>query len=123
MRLFLNFCFSVAFFLVLFLPTFVFAGGGTFRTFVLGTVRDIVNYFLVLLYSLSILMFLWGLANFVLKADEETERAKGKKLMTWGILALFILGTFNGVVYILSRTFFSVDEPGFLPESGGDFST
>lgn len=123
MKFSLNFCFSVVIFLVIFSPFIVFGGSGTIRTFVLGAVRDLANAFIFLLYAISIVVFLWGLSKFVLKSDEETERTKGKTLMTWGIIALFILGTFNGIVFILSRTFFNVDKSEFLPESGSDFTT
>ena len=120
MKPFLNFWLSLVLLFVIFLPFFVSAA--TFRNFVLLTVKPIVNALLLILYSFSILVFLWGLAKFILKAGEETERAKGKKLMTWGVVALFILGTFNGIVFILSRTLFSVNSPDFLPESGSDFT-
>ena len=123
MRFFSNYYLSIALLFFLFLPFLVFAEGDTIRIIVLSTVRPLVNYFLVLLYSLSIIMFLWGLALFVLKSGEEAERAKGKRLIIWGIVALFILGTFNGIVYILSETFFNVDSPRFLPEDAGDFTS
>ncbi len=103
--------------LLAFLPVTVFAEDTTFRTFVLSVVRPIVNGLLGVLYALALLMFLWGVARFILNAGDEMEREKGKKFIVWGLIALFVLTTFYAFVYILAGWFFGVTGPTYLPEA------
>ncbi len=100
-------------------PEPVFAQGMTFREFVLTTIRPIVNSVLVIMYALCLLLFLWGLAKFILNAGDETERRKGKSFMLWGLIALLVLAVFYAVVYVVAGSFFGLTSPGYLPESGG----
>lgn len=95
----------------------------TFKDFVEGTVQELVSNVAVFLFALALLVFLWGMAKFILKADNETEREKGKQVMLWGLIALFVMLSVWGIVYILTVTFFSEGElQFFLPEDGGSFN-
>ncbi|MCK5060074.1 MAG: hypothetical protein KAR00_02980 [Candidatus Pacebacteria bacterium] len=52
----------------------------------------------------ALLFFFWGLAKFILNADNEKARADGKRLMQWGITALFVMVSIWGII-----TFFQED--------------
>jgi len=52
-------------------------------------------------FTVTILFFFWGLARFILKADNEAERDAGKEVMKWGIVALFIILSIWGIVAVL----------------------
>ena len=94
----------------------------TFKQFVEGTLRDLASHVAVFLFSLALLVFLWGVAKFILKADNDTERAKGKQVMLWGLIALFVMLSVWGIVYILAQTFFPGEVQFYLPEDGGGFN-
>lgn len=74
---------------------------------VFDTFYDLLEYLVVLVISLAVVFFLWGMAMFVLKADDETERAKGKQRMIWGLITLFVMVSVWGVVNFLQDAFFS----------------
>ena len=89
-------------------------GQTSFKDFVHGTFRDLVSLFVLFLFSVAFLMFLWGMAKFILKADNETERAKGKQVMIWGLIALFLMLSIWGVVHMVTMTFFDEGEIQFF---------
>lgn len=67
-----------------------------------------------LIFSLAVAMFVWGVVQYVIGANEEKERAKGKQFMIWGIIALAVMVSIWGLVRILSNTF-SIDTK-FVPQ-------
>lgn len=78
----------------------------------------IFNLLIQLLTAVALAVFLWGLAQYVFKADEDPAIAKGKFLMTWGILALFVLVSVWGILQLIYGDLFSVPFGTFLlPES------
>lgn len=60
-----------------------------------------------ILAGLALLYFFWGLANFlILHADSDTEREKGRHIMFWGIIVLFVMVSVWGILQVLETTFF-----------------
>jgi len=55
---------------------------------------------------LALLFFFWGVARFILNADNEEKRREGKSIMVWGIVALFVMLFVWQIVNILANTFF-----------------
>ena len=58
----------------------------------------LVNLLIPLLIAVALLVFFWGLINFILSAGDETKRAKAKHTMIWGIIALFVMVSVWGLV-------------------------
>lgn len=59
-----------------------------------------------LIFTVAVLMFVWGTINFfIINADEEAKRAQGKQFMVWGIIALAVMVSVWGLVAILGATF------------------
>ena len=54
-------------------------------------VRTLVNTALPIVVGLALLAFFWGLAKFVFAAGNEVDQTKGKNLMLWSIIALFVM--------------------------------
>lgn len=59
---------------------------------------------LPLLITLATVYFFWGLAKFVLNAGDESARTEAKGIMIWGVVAVFVMVTFFGLVGWLQRT-------------------
>ena len=66
---------------------------------------DVLNALIPLLIGLALVGFLWGVAQFILAADDVTKRKEGGKKMLWGIIALFVMISVWGLVAILASTF------------------
>ena len=56
-----------------------------------------------LLFALATILFLWGVAEFIIHRDNEEERDKGKRHMMWGILGLVIMFSAIGIINVISR--------------------
>ena len=75
---------------------------------------DLINYvtnciinnsIIPLIFALAVVMFVWGVVQFVINSDEEAKKAKGKQFMIWGIVALTVMLGVWGLVGLLGSTF------------------
>lgn len=66
---------------------------------------EIIQLAIPIVAALALLFFFWGLANFIFHADNEEKRKEGKSVMIWGIVALFVMVSVWGIVYLLLDTF------------------
>jgi len=75
----------------------------------LGAVSDtagaVLNIVSPVLVSFAVIFFLYGLAVYLLHGDSEEVRTKGKQFMVWGIIALFVIASMWGFVFVLINTF------------------
>src|SRR3989344_3922984 len=77
----------------------------TFSTLVnkiLGYLAPVVP----LILTLTMVVFIWGLAQFILASGDEKKVASGKQLMIWGIIGFFVAVSVWGIVAMLTNTFF-----------------
>ena len=59
-----------------------------------------------LMFAVAIVMFIWGIVSFfIIGADEEAKREKGKQFMIWGIISLTAMVSIWGLVNIVGGTF------------------
>ncbi|MBI3305941.1 hypothetical protein HYZ82_02275 [Candidatus Nomurabacteria bacterium] len=72
----------------------------------LGYITNIINDAIVpLIFALAMVVFLWGVVQFVINSDDEAKKTKGKQFMIWGIIALTVMVSVWGLVNILGTTF------------------
>ncbi len=67
-----------------------------------------------LIFALALVIFVWGVVQFVINTDDEVKKTKGKQFMIWGIIALTVMVSVWGLVAILGNTF-GVNT-GFIPQ-------
>lgn len=60
---------------------------------------------MTLMMAVALFVFLWGAYEYVLNADDEGERSKGKQHMLWGIVGLFIMVSALTIFKIAAGTF------------------
>lgn len=65
----------------------------------------ISRYIIPLLFGIAILVFIWGVVQFISNADNEEKRTQGRDFMVYGIIALFVMVSVWGLVSVLSNTF------------------
>ena len=91
-------------FSILLFPSITFAFPGDLRSFVYLFFTTFY-IFKPILIGLAFLLFFWGVAKFILSAGNEKELDNGKQFMLWGVLALFLLTSFWGIMQFLSAQF------------------
>lgn len=75
--------------------------------------RDVSNLFVGLITSLipilvgaATLVFFWGLVKFLVQSDNPDAHARGRELMMWGVIAIFIMLSIWGIVRFMQRSIF-----------------
>lgn len=70
-----------------------------------NTIIRLLNPIFILIISLIVLFVLWGLASTVFSLGGEEGVRKGKTIMLWGTIALFLSVGFWGIITLVSNTF------------------
>jgi len=70
-------------------------------------IDQIINPLIPVLIGIGLIVFFWGIIQFVLNADSEEKRTTGKQHMMWGIIGIFIMVSVWGIIYLL-QDFFGV---------------
>ena len=55
--------------------------------------------------NVVVVVFAWGMIQFIGNAGNEAARKKGKEFMTWGLVGLFVMVSVWGLVAVLGNTF------------------
>ncbi len=63
-----------------------------------------VNTLIPIAFSAALLVFLWGIAQFVLNSDSPTGIADGKQKMFWGVVGLFVIFSIWGILMFLGSS-------------------
>ncbi|MGM0629325.1 MAG: hypothetical protein ACQESA_02775 [Patescibacteria group bacterium] len=103
--LYFSFVFFIAFF-----PLLLFAQ--TTLTSLLDDFLNVIDRLVLVVLALGLVFFLWGMAKFILRADSDTEREKGKQVMIWGLIALFVMVSVWGIIAFIQDEIFG----GGVPE-------
>jgi len=67
------------------------------ETFV-SSVGRIVALSLPIVVAIALLAFFWGLVKFIFAQGNEEAKSEGKKIMIWGLVALFVMVAVWGLV-------------------------
>ena len=54
-------------------------------------VIDFVSALIPFFLSLGILVFFWGIVKFIAHTDDQKAREEGKRVMIWGMVAIFVM--------------------------------
>ena len=60
-------------------------------------IGELITAITPVIVALALLYFFWGLEKYILAAGDESAQADGKKIMIWGIIALFVIVSGCGV--------------------------
>lgn len=70
-----------------------------------GKIYGMLSSLVPLIVSLTVIVFLWGIFKLV-SSNSEDARKDAIKVITFGVVALFVMISVWGLVAILSNTFF-----------------
>jgi nitrogen fixation-related uncharacterized protein len=76
-------------------------------------IGDVINYItcliaksvVPLIFTLAVVMFIWGVVQYVINDQEQAKKEKGRQFMIWGIIALTVMVSMWGLVSLLGGTF------------------
>ena len=80
------------------LPAVASAQGLTNIDNLLKSIGKLISTATPIVVGLALLAFLWGLAVFVFSAGNEDAQTRGKSIMIWGVVALFVMTSVWGLV-------------------------
>jgi len=64
----------------------------------------IIDPLIGLLFSLAVVYFIYGLAQYLLNPESEEVRKSSKTHMLWGIIGIFIMVSVYGIIDIIINT-------------------
>ncbi|NTV44805.1 MAG: hypothetical protein HGA67_03880 [Candidatus Yonathbacteria bacterium] len=82
-------------------PALVFAQ--TTLVTILGVFKGVLDLLIPIVITLAVVIFFFGLALYLVKADDDKE--KGRNIMIYGIITLFVMVAVWGLVEVLANTF------------------
>lgn len=86
-----------------FAPMLVFAQSlGNIETLI-QSIGRIVGLLLPIVVAIALLVFFWGLVKFIFAQGSEEAKADAKKIMLWGIIALFVMVSVWGLVIFIGN--------------------
>ena len=67
------------------------------------SVKSLMGAALPLMVGIALLVFLWGLVRFLAKGGDSKAVEDGRRLMIWGVVALFVMVSVWGLVGFIQR--------------------
>ena len=80
---------------------------------IISTLGKIVQNLIPIAFGLAILGFFWGLARYIFSAGNEESKVDGKKIMLYGLIAIFVMASVFGIVKLAQNTL-GIDSQGTL---------
>jgi uncharacterized membrane protein YidH (DUF202 family) len=65
----------------------------------------ILNPIIVFMFVVALLVFFWGLVQFIYNAGSDSGRDTGKQHIIWGIVGMFIMVAVYGIIGLILNTF------------------
>jgi hypothetical protein len=72
----------------------------------------IINPLILLLFAVALLVFLWGLVEYLAHVDDAAERSRGARHMLWGVVGMAVMAGAKGIIWFLVNTFHLESPPG-----------
>jgi phosphate starvation-inducible membrane PsiE len=65
----------------------------------------IINPIISVAVALALVVFLWGVVQFIYSETSDSKREEGKKKIVYGLVGLFIMFTAYGIINFILNTF------------------
>jgi hypothetical protein len=84
--------------------------------FIGNIVKFIIQPLLALLFALALFMFAGGVGVMILNSGDPKAREKGRRVLLWGIVGIFIMVSAVSILAVITKTFCGT---AFCTVSGG----
>jgi len=81
--------------------------------------EEIINPLIVLLFTVALILFIFGMYNFFANRDNSEDLDTGKRHMVWGIVGMAIMVSVFGIMNFITS---SLGVKNVNPETSGDVS-
>lgn len=92
--------------MLLFFPVFAYAQESPnleyFNDAIIA-IGELVELLIPLAIAIGLLLFIWGIVQFIAHSGDEEAKETGKRRMVWGIFALFVIVSVWGLVDLLAE--------------------
>mgnify|MGYP001612784828 CR=1 FL=1 len=68
----------------------------------------ILNPIIGFMFALAVVMFIYGVVEYIYGADNEDKRNAGKKHMIWGVVGIFVMMGVYGILNIISGFWYDI---------------
>ena len=82
---------------------------------ILTAFANLVDTAIPIVVGLALLAFFWGLVKFIFAQGNEEAKSEGKKIMLWGLIALFVMVAVWGLVRFIGSALGISDFGGTIP--------
>jgi len=74
-------------------------------SFLNGVNQYILNPLILLLFAIALLVFFWGVLQFIFSQTADDRRDEGKRKIFWGLFGMFIMFSAYGLIRLILGTF------------------
>jgi uncharacterized membrane protein len=78
----------------------------TVDQFILNLATVILNPLIKLMFAAAIVVFLWGIIEYIKGAGSADSREQGTRHIIWGLVGLFIMVSVYGIINLFKNTLF-----------------
>jgi hypothetical protein len=96
---------KLAAFGILVLPAFALAAPSNLKELI-KVFTDLINPLIGLMTGIAMLLFAWGVVQYILYAGDEKKKKSAKDTLVYGVVALFVLFSFWSIVQLLKNSIF-----------------
>lgn len=88
-----------------------------FKSLITTITENVLNPLVGIIMALTLIYFLVGVVKYMQNVGDETKRKEGVSMMTYGVIALFVMVSVWGLVKVLQNSF-SLDNTPTRPPIG-----
>lgn len=75
--------------------------------------QSILNPLILLAFAVAMLVFFWGIFQFIAAQTTDDGRSEGKRKIFWGLFGMFIMFSAYGLIRLILSTF-GISGPDYL---------
>lgn len=75
--------------------------------------QHILNPLIALVFAIALVVFFWGIVEFIMNPNDNRAKEQGKQNILWGLVGMFIMVGVYGIIRLILNTF-GIPNPPYL---------